>query len=67
MLPASIRAPAVDGKANEHLIVYLSEVLQLPKSAITLLKGQTSRIKCLDINAGEELVLEALSKAAGTG
>ena len=27
-----LKAPATDGKANEHLIVFLGEILNLPKS-----------------------------------
>lgn len=51
-----LKAPAVDGKANDHLIVFLSEVLALPKSKIRLLKGHTARIKCVEIDASPEFV-----------
>jgi uncharacterized protein (TIGR00251 family) len=57
-----LKAPATEGKANKNLIEFLSEVLQLPKSKIVLLKGETSRIKCLEINAEETFVLAALAK-----
>lgn len=60
-----LKAPAVDGKANEHLIAYLSELLDIPKSAINLKKGHTSRMKYLEINADQELVNEKLSAAIG--
>ena len=59
-----LKAPAVDGKANEHLIEYLSEILSLPKSKINLKKGQTSRIKCIEILLDEKTVMELLEKAA---
>jgi uncharacterized protein len=55
-----LHAPAVDGKANEHLIAYLSKVLDLPKSAILLKKGLTNKFKCLEINCEETLVLKVL-------
>ncbi len=58
-----IKAPAVDGKANEHLIEFLSEILNLSKSKISLKKGQTSSIKCLEIIADEKTVFELLEKA----
>ncbi len=58
-----LKAPAVDGKANEHLITYLSEVLDISKSSIVLKKGLTSRLKYLEINASKEVVEEKLSKA----
>jgi uncharacterized protein len=59
-----LKAPAVDGKANEHLIEYLSEVLKISKSKISLKKGQTSRIKCLEIMADEKMVMETLERLA---
>jgi uncharacterized protein (TIGR00251 family) len=55
-----LKAPAVDGKANEHLIEFLSEVLDLPKSKINLKKGATARVKCLEIMSEENEVLEKL-------
>jgi uncharacterized protein (TIGR00251 family) len=55
-----LHAPAVDGKANEHLIEYLSEVLKISKSKISLKKGHTSRIKCLEIDMKEEEVIRKL-------
>ena len=59
-----VKAPAMDGKANEQLINYLSDILDLPKSKIRLKKGQTNRIKCLEIDANEEVVNQSLSKAS---
>jgi hypothetical protein len=59
-----LHAPAVDGKANEHLIEYLSEVLKISKSKISLKKGHTSRIKCLEIMADEKMVTETLERLA---
>jgi uncharacterized protein (TIGR00251 family) len=61
-----LHAPAVDGKANEHHIEYLSEVLKISKSKIILRKGHTSRVKCLEINADEKEVLDKLEKLSGT-
>lgn len=45
VLKVRIAAPAVDGKANAALIAYLAKTLKLSKSAISLTKGETSRIK----------------------
>ncbi len=55
-----LKSPPVDGKANESLIEFLSELLRVSKSKIVLKKGQTSRIKCLEIDAEEVLVLSKL-------
>jgi uncharacterized protein len=44
-----VAAPPVEGKANQELIDYLSDVLGLRKSAISVLKGQTSRLKIISV------------------
>ncbi len=58
-----LKAPAIDGKANEQLIKYLSELLGLPKSKIVLKKGQSSRIKCIEIDAETDFVNQRLERA----
>lgn len=55
-----INAPPVEGKANKYLIEYLSEVLQVSKSKITLIKGETISCKTLEIDAEEKYVLEKM-------
>ena len=53
-----LAAPPVDGAANEALIDLLAREFQRPKRDITILSGQSSRDKRIDI-AG-------LSEAEGT-
>ena len=55
-LKIRIAAPAVDNKANAALIAFLSEALAVPKSAIALRRGTTSRRKVVEISGGPELV-----------
>ena len=57
-----LKAQAVDGKANEHLISFLSSLLGLPKSGIQLKKGLTNRFKCLEIDCDEDRVFKVLEK-----
>ena len=45
----ALRAPAVDGKANEALIEFLSKETNLPKRAFTILSGETNRCKVIHI------------------
>jgi len=52
-LKVKIKAQPVEGKANKYLLEYLSKVLNLPKSKITLLKGETNSFKTLEIEATE--------------
>ena len=45
ILRIRIAAPPVEGKANAALRAFLADHLGLPKSQVTLEKGDTSRIK----------------------
>lgn len=42
-----ITAPPIDGKANQHLITFLSKAFKVAKSNIKLLSGETGRNKRL--------------------
>jgi uncharacterized protein (TIGR00251 family) len=44
-LKVALTAPPVDGAANAALAAFLAEGLGLPKSAVTLVRGRTSRRK----------------------
>lgn len=46
-LKVRIDSPPVDGKANAALVAYLSSVIGVPRSAITLLSGESGRRKRL--------------------
>jgi len=48
-LKIRLAAPPVDGKANAALIAFIAQRLALPKSAVTLKSGQTSRRKRLEV------------------
>ena len=54
VLRMKIAAPPVDGKANKELIAYLSDILNMRKSAITIEKGQTNRSKLISIEGIDE-------------
>lgn len=56
-----IKAKPIDGQANKAIILYLSEVLKIPKSIIILLKGQNNIHKTIQINAPEKEILDKLS------
>jgi uncharacterized protein (TIGR00251 family) len=40
-----LQAPPVDGAANQELIALLAATLAIPKRAVTILAGETSRQK----------------------
>jgi uncharacterized protein (TIGR00251 family) len=48
-LKISLQAPALENKANEHLLAWLSKQLKLPQKQIQFLSGQNSRKKRLEI------------------
>lgn len=60
-LKIRLAAPPVDGKANEALIRFLADVLDLPKSAVILKSGQTSRRKVLEVSGSDSARISALS------
>ena len=44
-LKVRIKAPAVDGKANQVLLAWLARKLGIPRTGIELVRGQTARRK----------------------
>lgn len=60
-LKIRLSAPPVDGKANEALIKFIAETLRLPKSAVNLKSGQTSRRKVLEVCGAEAASVAALA------
>lgn len=62
-----IAAPAREGEANEELVRYLAELLNVRKRSISLDKGSKSRQKVVAIDSAEisvEQVRERLSREA---
>ena len=50
VLRVKIAAPPVKGKANKELIEFLSGLLGISKSSVTIEKGATSRSKVIGIS-----------------
>lgn len=57
-LKIKITAPANENKANKHIIEYLSDLFNVPKSKISFLSGEKSKLKRLLL---EGISLEALN------
>jgi uncharacterized protein (TIGR00251 family) len=49
-LKVKVHAPPVEGRANEVLCEFLAETLDLPRRAVTVLRGDTSRQKIIRID-----------------
>ena len=50
-LKLKIAAPAVDNKANAALLIWLAAQLCVPKSAVRLVRGETSRKKTVAVRS----------------
>jgi uncharacterized protein len=48
-LKIKVHAPPVEGRANEVLCEFLADSLGLPRRAVTVLRGDTSRQKVIRI------------------
>jgi uncharacterized protein (TIGR00251 family) len=48
-LKVKVHAPPVEGRANEALCEFLADTLGLPRRAVTVLRGDTSRQKLVRI------------------
>ena len=62
-LKISLQAPALENRANEMLLSWLSKQLRVPQKQIQLLSGQSSRIKRVEIwgSITSEQIIEILS------
>ena len=49
-MKVKIQAPPIEGRANEALIEFLAEVLEVPRRTVTLVRGDTSRHKTVRID-----------------
>lgn len=59
-LEVALGAPPVDGAANEALVELLADVLGLPKRAVSILRGGSSRHKLVAVDGIDETRLRAL-------
>lgn len=62
-LRVSVKEPATEGKANKALISFLAKQLSLSKSSVTLVKGESSRLKVVRVQSSKDIVLERLSRS----
>lgn len=47
MIKIKVTAQPIENKANKAVIEYLSKLIRLPKTSITILKGDTSKEKTI--------------------
>ena len=62
-LLVKINAPPDKGKANKELVDFLSEKLGVKKSAILIIRGETSRSKVIEVEGmNTEEIVKRLTK-----
>lgn len=63
-LRVRITAPPVDGKANRHLVEWLATVFDVPRSQVTLLRGESGRAKTVRIETPRHMPPQISALAA---
>lgn len=65
-LRVRLAAPPVDGKANEALVAWVAEALGLPRRAVSLVRGQTSRRKWLALDGPMPEIMATVTRMVTT-
>jgi len=52
-LKMKLQAQPIEGKANEALVRYLAETLSVPRSAVTITHGLTSKHKLVEVRSSD--------------
>ncbi|MGZ8319184.1 MAG: DUF167 domain-containing protein [Telluria sp.] len=60
-LKLKLQAQPIEGKANEALVRYLAGVLAVPRSAVVITHGLTSKRKLIEVKSGT-LTVDAVEK-----
>ena len=64
-LKVSVTAPPAEGRANQALVEFLAELLQLPRASVTIAAGQSSRNKVVRVRGLSAAQVEERLRAAG--
>ncbi len=54
VLKVRVAAPPVEGEANAALVRLIAKTLRVPRSAVSLVSGETARLKLLEIEGLDE-------------
>jgi hypothetical protein len=64
-LKVRLLAPPVDGAANDALVALLAERLGVPRRAVRIVAGMSSRAKTVEIDGTTEAAVRALAGQVG--
>lgn len=56
-----LHAPPIDGKANEALLRFVADRLNLPKNAVELIAGHTARRKIVEVSDASRDTVELIA------
>ncbi|HZR29543.1 MAG TPA: DUF167 domain-containing protein [Terriglobales bacterium] len=65
-LKLALKAPPVEGRANEACIEFFAKLLKVPRSSVTIASGATSRLKVVRISGISAEQLRQRLQATGT-
>ena len=65
-LKVSLTAPPLEGRANEACIAFFAELLNVPRSSVTIAAGETSRNKVIRVSTLSSAQVEARLREALT-
>lgn len=58
-LKIRLQAQPIEGKANEALVRFLADILAVPKSAVSITHGHTSKRKIIEVSSTTLTVAQA--------
>ncbi len=61
-LKVKLQAQPIEGKANDALVRYLAETLSVPRGAVTITHGHTSKRKLVEVKA-DKLTVDSVTRA----
>jgi uncharacterized protein len=62
VLQIRLTAPPVEGAANQALIAFLAELLELRKKDVTIRSGHAARTKIIELAGAPDVLLTRLAK-----
>jgi uncharacterized protein (TIGR00251 family) len=66
VLRVRVKAPPVEGRANEALLRLLAKVLEIPRSSLAIVWGQTSRDKIVAVDGLEAAEVRRRVESGGS-
>lgn len=55
-LKIKLNSPPIEGRANKEVIEFLSKLLGVPKTSISILRGDKNKLKTLQIKGNRDLL-----------